>query len=375
MKNRASEIMKNCQRRWLLGFSNGLYMIDPDSETPRLLLKGVQPTALAADPAQPTRLFCSTYNRGLWRSEDMGETWFPAGTPQNYYGSPVPEAIGPRETTFVSLSPQSDQNGRHAVWVGTELSALYRSDDAGDTFQLVTNFDAMASRADWSFPPRPETHHVRAIAHDSNGNIYISVEFGALLRSEDGGLSFEDRRSDSPLDTHSLLTHPQAPGKVFAALGDGLMDKKRAYAESSDGGRTWRYRSRGLEQMPYLYFMAVNPENPDDVIVSAAPGPRAAHGAPEAANNIKSTNAPVLKGGPVAIFRLSGELWSRFDDGFPGENSLIPTLSVDPHQPGYWYALSNQGFYSRGPDDHEWSRITMRDEWKSMHPMCLLAIG
>jgi hypothetical protein len=62
-------------------------------------------------------VYCATYNRRLWRSEDAGETWLPVGTPQRFFEGPAGGAIEPRETTFVSVDPVPQTDGRHAVWV------------------------------------------------------------------------------------------------------------------------------------------------------------------------------------------------------------------------------------------------------------------
>ena len=71
--------------RVLIGLTGGLFGLELGaSAAPRTLLAGLQPMALAADPAAPARVYCATYNRGLWRSEDAGETWVPVGTPQRY---------------------------------------------------------------------------------------------------------------------------------------------------------------------------------------------------------------------------------------------------------------------------------------------------
>lgn len=137
--------------------SGGLYGLDhKPGSSPRLLLPGLQPTALAVDPSDPRRIYCSTYNRGLWRSDDAGETWRAVGTPQSYYGRSILGAIAQRETTFVSVAPHRRADGRHSVWVGTERSSLYVSADHGHTFRLVTDFQEQSSRRNWSFPPRPD---------------------------------------------------------------------------------------------------------------------------------------------------------------------------------------------------------------------------
>lgn len=342
--------------RFLLGLSGGLFSFDstlPPNQ-PKPVLRGVQPMALAIDPSLPTRVYCATYNRGLWRSEDRGDTWYPIGTPQSYYGPPTNGAIAADATTFVSVDPTTATNGCHTVWVGTEPSRLYRSDDCGETFDLVTTFAPLKSRHSWSFPPRPDTHHVQWIAHGPNSELYVCIEAGAILRSFDGGTTFEDRRASSPLDTHVLRVHPAAPGRLYAATGDGLMQAGQAWAESRDGGTTWFYASHGLEAMPYLYGLAVNSGDPDDIRIAASPDIRAAHSQ-----------------GPSSIYRLAGGVWIEDAEGFPRAHSLSPVLASDSSCADRWFALSNLGLFRKEPGTQAWQLVTGLPEWHHMHPACL----
>src|SRR5579859_6633741 len=97
--------------RLFIGLTGGLYRFDLDAgRGPRPVLPGLQPMAFAMDPGEPARVYCATYNRGLWRSDDAGQTWLPVGTPQGFFNGPAGGAIQPRETTFVSVDrvPQAD---------------------------------------------------------------------------------------------------------------------------------------------------------------------------------------------------------------------------------------------------------------------------
>lgn len=346
--------------RFLLGLSGGLYRFDSnlDSDEPTLVLRGVEPMALATDPTVPTRVYCATYNRGLWRSEDGGDTWYPIGTPQSHFRPPTAGALPTNATTFVSVVSHADKRGHPVVWVGTEPSRLYKSSDYGDTFELVTDFANLPSRPTWSFPLRPGTHHVRWLAHGPKNEVYVSVEYGAVLRSLDGGQTFEDRRQGSPLDAHVLRTHPAAPGRLYAATGDGLMQAGHSWTESRDGGATWRYASQGLQAMPYLYGLAVNSGDPDDVRIAAAPSVRAAH-----------------ETGPSSIFRLVRGSWVEDAAGFPGAHSRIPVLAADSVWAGRWYALSNLGFFRKEPGDQAWQAVATLYAWHDMHPTCFAQIA
>ncbi|MBE8246545.1 hypothetical protein IQA79_17270, partial [Leptospira borgpetersenii serovar Ballum] len=126
-----------------------------------------------------------------------------------------------------------------------------------------------------------------------------------------------------------LLTHPMTPGRLYASLGDGLMMRRRSFAESRDDGETWRYSGRGLEAMPCLFGLAVNVADPDDVRVAASPDARTAH-----------------FDGAASIFRQDGDAWVEDAQGFPRERSLVPVLGADPMASGRWFALSNLGVFA-----------------------------
>jgi hypothetical protein len=344
--------------RLLIGLTGGVYLFDlAVSDGPMPVLSGVQPMAFAMDPCEPARAYCATYNRGLWRSGDAGETWLPVGTPQGFFDGPIGGAIEPRETTFVSVDPAPQADGRHAVWVGTEPSCLYRSTDYGDTFELVSTLD-LPSRTSWSFPPRPRTHHVQCIAHTSDSCMHLAIEAGALLRSHDSGRTFEDRLPDSPVDTHVLLTHPLVPRRLYAALGDALLRPGRSFAESPDGGDTWVYFGKGLEAAPYLYGLAIHPSNPEDIRIAASQSPQRAH----------------ARGGS-SIFRREADLWVEDAEGFPRERSLIPVLATHAEQPGSWFALSNLGVFWKESTATAWARLTGLEDWRDMHPTALAVLN
>ena len=344
--------------RLLIGLTGGLYRFDLDAGgSPRSALPGLQPMAFAMDPREPARVYCATYNRGLWRSEDAGQTWLPVGTPQGFFKGPAGGAIQPRETTFVSVDPVPQADGRHAVWVGTEPSHLYRSSDYGDTFELVSALDLL-SRSNWSFPPRPRTHHVQSIAHTSDGCMHLAIEAGAMIRSHDNGKTFKDRLPDSPLDTHVLLTHPLAPRRLYAALGDALLRQGRSFAESHDAGDTWVYSGKGMDASPYLYGLAIHPGDPEDILVAASQSPQRAH----------------AQGG-ASIFRREADIWVEDADGFPRDRSLIPVLATHTDQPGSWFALSNLGVFSKEPAANAWACLAAPEDWREMHPMALAILS
>ena len=70
--------------------------------------------------------------------------------------------------------------------------------------------------------------------------LYVGIEVGALLRSEDGGRTFMELPVNpdvSEVDIHRLALHPMRPGRIVASTGWGMI-------HSDDGGDTWRNGSR-----------------------------------------------------------------------------------------------------------------------------------
>ena len=63
---------------------------------------------------------------------------------------------------------------------------------------------------------------------------------------------------------------------MYAAAGGGFLQEGTGYAESPDGGDTWAKPNRGLLRHYLWELVAVDPGDPDTVLVSAARGPRLA---------------------------------------------------------------------------------------------------
>src|SRR5262249_41338632 len=212
------------------------------------------------------------------------------------------------------------------IYAGTEPSALYRSEDGGQTWHELTELLALPSAPTWSFPPRPYLSHVRAIGLDRNaaGRLYLAIEAGALVRSVDGGRTWGGRRPGGPFDTHTLGLPSQRPGCIYSAAGDG-------FVTSGDAGDTWERPSAGL-QHNYLWGLAVDPGDPDTLIVSAAHGPNQAHN-PTAAES-------------VIYRRATGRGWPRVAAGLPAGGGMLGSVLVaNRAEPGFSAAANTQGLY------------------------------
>jgi photosystem II stability/assembly factor-like uncharacterized protein len=279
-----------------------------------------RPTCLAADAHAAGRAWCGTQRGGVFRSDDAGASWRSAG-------------LGGRLIMSVTSSPAE----AGVVWAGTEPSVVYRSADSGATWEQTSSLDALPSSPEWAFPPKPETHHVRWIACDPKqaGRLWVAIEAGALVFTADGGHTWRDRVPGGPYDTHELAIHPDLPETLRVAAGDG-------YFESEDGGATWNSPAAGLE-VGYLRSVAIDPGQPDVVIVSASSGPYRAYGAGTSDGR---------------IYRRAGHgRWERVRDGWPDPpNTIAPLLSAGA-QPGELWAADERGVHRSDNGGKTWRMI------------------
>jgi photosystem II stability/assembly factor-like uncharacterized protein len=271
-------------------------------------------------------VLCATRDAGVWRSTDAGASW-------------ARSAVLPTEAEVTAVAAWADRDvdggNRVVAYCGTEPTALWRSDDHGDTWRELAPLTALPSAPEWSFPPRPDSHHVRWIAVDPGlaDRLYVCVEAGALVRSVDGGESWIDRVRGGPVDTHTLATHPRDHGRLYAAAGDG-------YFESRDHGDTWERPREGLRH-GYLWSVVAHRSEPELRLVSAAHGPRQAHDAERAESCVYRRS------------RLSE--WEPCASGLPeAEGTTVSVLANDPHDADRVWLANNRGIFSSNDFGESW---------------------
>lgn len=280
-------------------------------------------TCLANDPSNPQILYAGT-RTGVLRSDDVGLTWLSVGMQGHIVKS-------------LAVSPH-DAN---VVYAGTKPALMYISRDGGGSFTELEGFRRIPNRWWWFSPAEPPDRrpYVISIAPSpTDRNVILAgVEFGAVVRSDDGGQTWSRHRKGALRDCHSLKYHALDGRWVYQAGGTG-----GGASFSQDGGLTFRKAKKGLAKH-YGLVCAADPERPDIWYVCVAPSPFNAFGEnPE-----------------IYLYRgMAAENWQPI--GWePHPISVAPTALITvPGAPGHLYAGLHNG--------QVWHTQDYGDTWEKM---------
>ncbi|MBN2204751.1 MAG: hypothetical protein JW767_07000 [Thermoleophilia bacterium] len=241
------------------------------------------------------RLYAGTPD-GVRCSDDGGTTWRPSGLE------------GQRVTALVCAPG--------AVFAGTKGPLLYRSDRGGSTWREVESFRRLRRPYWWTPVSRPHSQaeaHAIVVSPTDPEVMLVGIESGAVLRTTDGGVSWQGHRRGALRDCHTLAFHGSDGRYVYEGGAGGG-------AFSRDAGATWG-RPSGLGRVRYGWAAAGDGEDPELKFLSVAPGVRAAHGARRHGFVVRSRGdepwRPVLEAQamPYALIAEEGRLYAGLSDG------------------------------------------------------------
>jgi photosystem II stability/assembly factor-like uncharacterized protein len=188
---------------------------------------GIADIAMAQDA--PQILFAATWNahrppwstyppiegpgNALYRSTDAGADW------TEISGHGLPDCTWGR----TGIAVGADGRRAYAAIDCPAHAGLYRSDDGGDTWTLMSSDERLTSRA-WYF---------NSLAIDPTDPNVLYIPNVALYRTTDGGKTIEIvRGAPGGDDYHQIWVDPKNPAHLALAVDQGV-------SISLDRGRTW----------------------------------------------------------------------------------------------------------------------------------------
>ena len=222
------------------------------------VLNGPSPVTLAPNPGNPDIVYAGTQGNGIYRSADRGRSWTPMG-------------LAGKIVKSIAVSPHDPR----VIYAGVKPAAVYKTTDGGDHWAELDGFRRIPNRWWWFSPAEPPFRayvYGLTISPTEPDVVLAGIEFGAVVRSEDGGRTWSGHRRGAMRDCHSLRFHAHEGQWVYEAGGTG-----GGAAVSRDGGRTWHQPQTGLANH-YGVVCAADPERPEVWYVAVAPGPSKAYG-------------------------------------------------------------------------------------------------
>jgi photosystem II stability/assembly factor-like uncharacterized protein len=153
------------------------------------------------------------------------------------------------------------RDGGVRIYAGTQPARLFESRDLGRSWTELPAMRQVPDTESWTFPAPPRIAHTKMIVFDPRNpdRIYLAVEQGAFLKTEDGGKSFREysgySRADDRAyrDIHQIMLVPSRPDTVYMTTGVGLY-------KSLDGGANWERLTGAEFRLAYPDHMALSPD-------------------------------------------------------------------------------------------------------------------
>jgi photosystem II stability/assembly factor-like uncharacterized protein len=273
--------------------------------------------AITVHPTDQSVLYVGTHH-GLYRSRDRGDHWEQLPFPEH------------EQVWSILVHPKNPQ----VLYAGTSPVGVYRSNDGGDTWRKLPT-PSLPERVKMAFPCR-----VMRLAADPSDpdELYATLEVGGVMRSLDGGETWEDCSRDlielanrphlkskiqsdteieGMMDGHALCVSRAQPGTVFLAVRMGLF-------RSVDRGASWEDMEVGrFSPLTYSRDVRVSPQDPRVLYACLSPAAQSQDGSLYRSDNL-------------------GETWKRLDHDVKAEATMM-AVALHPQDPDEVHCVSRNG--------------------------------
>ncbi len=351
--------------RVLVGTKKGAFVLTSDGKREQWKIDGPHFAGweiyhVKGSPVDPNRLFASQssgwFGQLIQRSDDGGATWNPVGNEFTYEGVPGTHmwydgTQHPWEFKRVwHLEPSlTDPN---TVYAGVEDAALFRSDDAGGTWQELAGLRGHETGPKWQPGAGGMCLHTILLDPIDPQRIFIAISAAGALRSDDAGKTWKpinkglssqyipDPNAEIGHCVHRIDMHPSRPNVLF-------MQKHWDVMRSDDSGDSWREVSGNLPT-DFGFPIQVHAHEPETVYVVP----------------IKSDAEHFPPEGKLRVYRsrTGGNEWEALTNGLPQSycyvNVLRDAMAVDNlDECGVYFGTTGGQVYASANSGDTWMPI------------------
>ncbi len=254
----------------LVGTRKGCFLLESDRERRDWALRGPYcegwPVYQAIHDPDSGAFYAAAasewHGAGVWRSNDLGETWTLSSEGLVY-------ADGGRLSKISGLAAA---HGR--VLAGVEQAGIFSSEDGGVSWTSLTTLAGQPGREGWNDPGSQPPGHLGLpglLTHpDDPDQLFAVVQGIGIFETTDGGTSWTPRneglRADWPREypeigfcVHKLVRSPVDDQRLYQQNHCGVH-------RSDDGARSWTEVTEGLPS-DFGFAAAAHPHDRDSFYV------------------------------------------------------------------------------------------------------------
>ena len=258
--------------------------------------------SVGLDPKNPNIVLAGAMNSLLYRSQDGGQTWQLLDFPKRNLS----------EVTCVLVDP-SDSKHYMAGIISADGGGLFDSIDEGKTWSIVNGVTGFGVRSLVAAPSKPTR--------------FISGTLHGVMLSEDSGKTWtriSDTQNMEMQGITAVAVDPQNPDLIYA--GTSHLPWK-----TTDGGKSWQSIHTGMIDDSDVFSLYVDRTNPQDIFASACSGIYA------------SVNR--------------GDAWKKLL-GIPNSSRRTHVIRKDPSNPNIIFAGTTAGLFKSPNDGTSWKTLT-----------------
>jgi len=284
------------------------------------------------------------FGPAVWKSTDLGETWTHSSD-----GLAYAEGQEPIKAVW-SLGVR---DGR--VYAGVQPAGLFHSDDQGQSWTHVEGLQRHPTRPEWSPGGAGLILHSLVLHPDDPGKIWVGISAAGVFHTADGGETWETRNRGTRADfmpedqrypefgqcVHCLVMAPGRTERLYQQNHCGMY-------RSDDGGRRWDSIEAGLPSS-FGFPAAAHPRDADTLFLLPLNG------------DIKGRFVP---DGKAAVWRTrdGGASWQDLRRGLPQENAFFGVLrqamATDRLDPaGVYFGSSGGALFASADEGENWDCV------------------